>query len=202
MTHDAQPAGPARILVVDDDALTRFTLARHLRQWGYDPMVFDQARDALEFVKDPSSSALIADIHTPQPTGLSLARAVHLLRPGMPIVLMTGNADPEFHQRVRTNGIVEFVVKQDGSHEELRLALQRALAVPDAGLATPGPTNGDGDLAHSLRTPLTALKSAVDILCRGELPEAQRRFAAIAQRNADQMVFLVERLLARTVAKP
>ena len=49
---------------------------------------------------------------------------------------------------------------------------------------------------------LTALKSAVDILSRGELTDAQRRFAAIAQRNADQMVLLVERLLERTMAKP
>jgi signal transduction histidine kinase len=54
----------------------------------------------------------------------------------------------------------------------------------------------DPELAHRLRTPLTALKSAIDILCSAELPESQRRFAGIARRNVDQMILLVEELLA------
>jgi signal transduction histidine kinase len=59
-------------------------------------------------------------------------------------------------------------------------------------------------LAHSLRTPLTALKGAIDILCSGqlgELPESQRRFAGIAQRNVDRMISLVEHLLEES-ARP
>lgn len=61
---------------------------------------------------------------------------------------------------------------------------------------------GDVELAHALRTPLTALKSAIDILCCGSLPDAEKRLAALAQRNADQMILVIERLLERTAAKP
>jgi CheY-like chemotaxis protein len=202
LTHDAQPRGAPRILVVDDDELTRYAIGRRLRQWGYEPVIFAQARDALEFLREGSSSALITDMYMPEATGLALVRAVRLVRPDMPIVLMTGNPDPELRRRACAHGVVEIVLKQAGSHGELRSALQRALVAGDSGVAPPGPTDEGADLAHSLRTPLTALKSAVDILCRGELTDAQRRFAAIAQRNADQMVFLVERLLDRTLAKP
>ena len=59
----------------------------------------------------------------------------------------------------------------------------------------------DLHLAHSLRTPLTALKSALEILAQGDLPEDSQHFANMAQRNADRMIELVEQLLANSSVK-
>ena len=59
----------------------------------------------------------------------------------------------------------------------------------------------DLHLAHSLRTPLTALKSAIDLLCLGELPEDGKRFATMAQRNAERMIELIEKLLVESSVK-
>ena len=59
----------------------------------------------------------------------------------------------------------------------------------------------DLHLAHSLRTPLTALKSALEILVQGDLPEDSQHFANMAQRNADRMIELVEQLLADSSVK-
>ncbi len=116
---------------------------------------------------------------------------------------MTGNPDPNLHRRAREHGIGEVVIKKAGPQDELRAAVRRAwLAGSGSQPSAPPGTPGDADLAHSLRTPLTALKSAIDILCRAELPAAQGRFAAIAQRNVDQMIVLIERLLERTPTRP
>jgi len=55
-----------------------------------------------------------------------------------------------------------------------------------------------GLVSHELRTPLTSIKGYVDLLLGGEvgdLPNEQREFLEIIQRNADREVALVNNLL-------
>jgi DNA-binding NtrC family response regulator len=182
----------APILVVDDDALSRHVLVQRLRRWGYAPAGCAHADAALSRLRHfPETAALVADVDMPGTDGLALARAAHELRPEMPIFLMAPTADADLWARAAAAGARDLLVKQAGGGEGLRDALAAAL----------GPErteNEDLALAHSLRTPLTALKGAIDMLCNGqlgELGEPQRRFAGIAQRNVDRMVTLVEELL-------
>jgi len=56
-------------------------------------------------------------------------------------------------------------------------------------------------VAHALRTPLTALKSAIDLLCDGGLSPESQHIARIAQRNAARMVELLEIMVLRGSAK-
>ncbi len=56
-------------------------------------------------------------------------------------------------------------------------------------------------VAHSLRTPLTAIKSALELLCQSDLPTESQRFASMAQRNTDRLIELVERLLTGSSAR-
>ncbi len=123
MTHDAYDRDDRRILVVDDDELTRSVVARRLRQWGYDPVVFGNPREALQYLKDAPCSVLLTDMSMPETSGLALARAVRRRSPRMPIVLMTGNPDPNLHRRAREHGIGEVVIKKAGPQDELRAAV-------------------------------------------------------------------------------
>jgi nitrogen-specific signal transduction histidine kinase len=60
----------------------------------------------------------------------------------------------------------------------------------------PGILGGeDLQLAHALRTPLTALKSALDLLCAADLEAEDEHIVHLAQRNADRIVEVVEALL-------
>ena len=182
---------------MDDDELTRYVVAKRLRQWGYDPVVFDVPRDALHYLKNGSTSALITDMYMPDTTGLALARAVRLVSPDMPIVLMTGSPDPHLYQSARVNGILEVVIKKAGSHEDLRVALRRALIRGRDGMNGSEPGLADAELAHSLRTPLAALKSAVETLGDAGLPAPQQDLVDAARRNLDRMILLVARILDR-----
>jgi CheY-like chemotaxis protein len=192
LSHDR--SRPQRILVVDDDELSRYVVARRLTRWGLEPLVFARAEAVLAYLQAGTAQALVTDFEMPELDGLALARAARGLHPALPVLLLTATRDPELEERARAAGVRAVVVKQAGVDRELRAVLQDLL---DGGAAP-----ADFELAHSLRTPLTALKSAIDILCSGELGEAQRRFAAIAQRNVDQMIVLVERLLEKSAASP
>ena len=187
---------PLRVLVVDDDELSRYVVARRLVRWGFEPLVFERPEAVLRYLQEGEAQALVTDLEMPGHDGLSLARAVRLLRPALPILLLTAKRDPELEPLAREAGVRDVVVKQAGVDGDLRAALQRAL---DDGS---GRAWGDFAVAHSLRTQLTVLKSAIDILSNGELGDTQRRFARIAQRNVDLMIVLVERLLEESTASP
>ena len=193
--EETQDAG-RRVVVVDDDELSRHVVARRLTRWGFVPLVFDDPEAVLRYLEAHSACALVSDLEMPGRDGLSLARAVRAVRPDLPILLLTARRDADLVERAYAAGIVAVVGKQAGADRELRQALLQALAAAQAA----GPV--DFELAHSLRTPLTALKGAIDILCNTELPDSQRRFAGIAQRNVDQMIVLVERLLEHPAARP
>ncbi len=188
----------ASVLVVDDDALSRHVLVQRLRRWGYAPAGCAHAEAALDRLRRfPDTAAMVADVDMPGTGGLALSRAAHEIRPELPIFLVAPCADAELWARAAAAGARDLLVKQAGGGEGLREALAAALG-PERD------ASADLALAHSLRTPLTALKGAIDMLCNGhlgELGEPQRRFAAIAQRNADRMVALVEELL-ESAARP
>ncbi|HZM15179.1 MAG TPA: response regulator [Candidatus Krumholzibacteria bacterium] len=191
--HEETHGNAPTVLVVDDDELSRHVVACRLTRWGFAPVVFSRAEAVLQHLRQHDACALVSDLEMPEQDGLSLARAVRQLRPGLPILLLTARREPGLVERAREAGVSAVVAKQAGADRELRAALLRVL----------GPAGGtDFELAHSLRTPLTALKSAIDILCNTELPEAQGRFARLAQRNVDQMIVLVERLLETASARP
>lgn len=186
------------VLVVDDDALSRHVLVQRLRRWGYAAVACAHAEAALaRLASMPATAALVADVDMPGTDGIALARAAHELRPELPIFLVAPTTDRELWNRAAAAGARDLLVKQAGGGEGLRDALAAALCPERTG-------NADLALAHSLRTPLTALKGAVDMLCSGqlgELGEPQRRFAGIAQRNVERMTKLVEELL-ESAARP
>jgi CheY-like chemotaxis protein len=185
------------VLVVDDDALSRHVLVRRLLRWGYDPVACTGASEALSALSHGDVAAVVADIEMPGTDGIALAAEARRIAPAVPVFLVTGTADPGLWPRAAAAGARDVLVKQAGGGAGLRQALALALRPDLAG-------RDDLVLAHSLRTPLTALKGAIDILCSGqagELPESQRRFAGIAQRNVDRMIALVEELLEST-ARP
>jgi CheY-like chemotaxis protein len=185
------------VVVVDDDGLSRHVLARRLLRWGYEPETFARADEALVRLEREPADALIADADMPGTEGIALVRDALALRPDMPVFLLTPRPRPDLWEQAAAAGARDLLVQQAGAAEGLRRALAAALHPVDLAVE-------DVSLAHSLRTPLTALKGALDVLCSGqagELPESQRRFAGIARRNADRMILLVEELL-ESAARP
>lgn len=181
-----------RVLVVDDDELSRHVVARRLLRWGYQPWMAASFAEALQVLENRKVGALVADIDMPGEGGLQLAHIVRGRWPYLPIFLLASQVDAGLWARATEAGARDVLAKHAGHADGLRIVLAAAL-----GRGTE-PREEDLQWAHSLRTPLTAVKSALDMLCGGdlgELPEAQRHFAAIARRNVDRVIFLVEELL-------
>ncbi len=89
-----EPAGQAKILLVDDDILIAMSTTDMLMDLGHEVIETNSAADALETLKRGDRfDLLITDFAMPGMNGAQLAQAVRALRPDLPILLATGYAE-------------------------------------------------------------------------------------------------------------
>ncbi len=80
---------PRTILLVDDDALMRRSLAFHLEQAGYQVHTAASAEDAVESVRYAPPDLVILDIGLPGKDGLEALREIKSLH-NLPVIFLTG----------------------------------------------------------------------------------------------------------------
>jgi len=122
------PIGSGTILFVDDEDIIADMGHQMLTRLGYTVVTVTSAPDALErFKRGPDSFDLVvADKTMPQMTGFDLAGEILKIRSDIPIILCTGFAEPADHEKARSTGITEYVLKPLVKHD-IAVKIQRAL---------------------------------------------------------------------------
>jgi CheY-like chemotaxis protein len=83
--------GPRRVLVVDDEASVRQTLALFLRRAGYEPVLAQDGEEAIGLLQRGTQfDLLVTDQSMPGMSGTQLIIEVARLRPSLPTMLITG----------------------------------------------------------------------------------------------------------------
>jgi len=95
------------ILAVDDEVDVLHALEEMLAQLGYEPVGFNDSREALEAVRaNPRGfDAIVSDEVMPQLIGTQLALEVHKVNPGMPVVIASGYGGAGFEARALSAGV-------------------------------------------------------------------------------------------------
>jgi signal transduction histidine kinase/CheY-like chemotaxis protein len=84
------------ILVCDDNSSVLEFICDALKAKGYQVLPVTNGRNALSVLKDNHAiRLLVVDFTMPEMSGAAVAQAVRASRPRLPILLITGNADPE-----------------------------------------------------------------------------------------------------------
>ena len=115
------------VMIVDDEAALVNLSEEILAELGYEPIGFSSPRAALNaFESDPERfDAVLTDEAMPDLTGTELVRAIRLLRPNTPIVLMSGHGGPLLVAQGAALGVVE-VLHKPLQRRDLAEALARA----------------------------------------------------------------------------
>lgn len=126
-----QAHGTERVLFVDDEETVRLFARKALPRLGYEVTTSKSGAEALSlFQNQPGRyDLLITDQIMPSMTGDKLAKAVHHLRPELPILLFTGLTEKIKEDFLAEAGIVEVLMKPVVMHE-LGEAMRRALDRP------------------------------------------------------------------------
>jgi two-component system response regulator PilR (NtrC family) len=124
------PAGDAppkvRILVVDDEPSMREMLRIVLRRDGYDVLVAENGRDAIEQLRTTSCDLLLSDIKMPDLTGVEVLRAAKEINKHIVAFMMTAYASTSTAVEAMRLGAVDYFTKPF-SMDELRLKIRQHL---------------------------------------------------------------------------
>lgn len=110
---DAQPRKPLRILVVDDEAITRRRLQKLLAATGHFVTTAEDGREGLRLALDTDQQLIISDWKMPEMDGLELCRALRRTEAGrrMYVIMLTGCEDDADLVQAFKAGADDYVVK-------------------------------------------------------------------------------------------
>jgi two-component system C4-dicarboxylate transport response regulator DctD len=116
------------ILIIDDDPALLEALTAMIRFRLADVHLHTAAipEDALRLMATREYDVILSDIRLPGMDGLTLLRRIRVLRPAVPVIMMTGHGSDAVRQAAMDAGAVSFLQKpfdRDELVQHLRAAL-------------------------------------------------------------------------------
>jgi len=113
-----------RVLIVDDDSLSREYLTEAVQQLGFQTETSTSAEQALERIRRHGIDLVLTDLRMPGMSGVELVRTLGKEYPEIPVVLITAHGTIETAVEAMHHGAVDFIVKPC-SQETVELVIKR-----------------------------------------------------------------------------
>lgn len=189
----------ATVLVVEDDATIRETIAYNLQRDGHEILSAEDGVTGLELARARRPDLVVLDVMLPRMSGLDVCRILREETP-IPILMLTArDAEADVVQGLDT-GADEYVTKPFSMRElRARIAslLRRDRLSRDAGPLSPGPAGRNGASADLVAGDLLLSPARHELTRRGEPVRLRPREFALLEflmRNPGQ-VFTRDALL-------
>lgn len=130
---------PIKLLAVEDDPSLSFVLEEalaHTREAEIDATMASSLAEALRQLERKDFQLVLLDLSLPDSDGIETLSRVREHQPEVPIVVLTGNDDPEIARRIVELGVDDYLLKGEvGSRrliDAIRTAVRRS-SLPAAG---------------------------------------------------------------------
>lgn len=124
---------PIKLLAVEDDPSLSFVLEEalaHTREAEIDATMASSLAEALRQLGRTEFQLVLLDLSLPDSDGIETLSRVREQQPEVPIIVLTGNDDPEVARRIVELGVDDYLLKGEvGSHrliDAIRTAVVRA----------------------------------------------------------------------------
>lgn len=101
----------AHILIIDDEAVLRQTMARILQREGFNVTTASNGTDALKLITDHFFDLVYLDIRMPDINGMDLLKIVHEKLPDLPVILFTAQPDLNSAMEAVRHGAIDYLLK-------------------------------------------------------------------------------------------
>jgi DNA-binding NtrC family response regulator len=122
MTHSA-----ARVLVVDDEKLIRWSVAERLQRDGYEVLSAESGEQALEIVAATPPDLMLLDVRLPGIDGVQTLEKALSIHPDLAVLMMSAHSTVDIAVDAMKHGAVDFLVKPF-PFQALDAAVERAIA--------------------------------------------------------------------------
>ena len=100
-----------RVLVVDDEAVIREGMKRILGGEGFQVDVSASGHAALERLQEEDFDLVITDLKMPGMSGMEVLKAIKILQPEIPVIIITGYSTVDTAVEAIKNGAFDFISK-------------------------------------------------------------------------------------------
>ena len=205
----------AQILVVDDDAVTRLLLGRIMAKQNFHVREATTGARAVELVEALVPDLILLDVSMGQGMdGFETCVALKKIE-GMndvPVIFVTGHADPESHVKGFESGGRDYLVKpiqqtetlaRIRTHLEVRMLLkQQKQYISELRKVNDSKNRLISVASHDLRNPLASVLGYADLIKdKGPLTEDQLAMVETVKSTSQSMLNLVEKLLSKSLSR-
>jgi DNA-binding NtrC family response regulator len=117
----------ARILVVDDEKLIRWSISERLQRDGYEVVSAESGEAALDLVGGSPPDVMLLDVRLPGIDGVQTLQRALGLHPELPVLMMSAHSTVDVAVEAMKHGAIDFLVKPFQLNA-LVAAVERALA--------------------------------------------------------------------------
>ncbi len=103
--------GSGRILIVDDEANLRHTVARVLQRAGFEVTTAASGKEGLDLLSQQTFDLIYMDIRMPDMNGLETLQAINANYPKLPVILFTGQPDLNSAVSALRQGAIDYLQK-------------------------------------------------------------------------------------------
>ncbi len=221
----------ASILVIEDDPGDFGLLRVHIRQAGivrvpdeYPVQWAKSLAEGIALVQRNKPDIILLDLSLPDSSGLATLHAMHAVETGVPIVVLTGNADHRLAIQALEAGAQDFLVKGQYDHDMLGRALRYALvrsklehslrhhqqhlekmveertaalsiAKEAAEAASRAKSTFLANMSHELRTPMNAIIGMTDVVLRRATDPKQIDQLSKVKKASDHLLNVINDIL-------
>jgi CheY-like chemotaxis protein len=100
-----------KVLVVDDEPEVRLVLTEFLESRGYEVVAAESGTQALALVGDAKPHVVLLDVTMPEMDGMETLKRLAALKPGLPIIMVTANADVDVTSKLLAMGAADYIPK-------------------------------------------------------------------------------------------
>ena len=100
-----------RVLVVDDEPEVRLVLTEFLESRGFQVTAAESGARALAVVDSVDPHVVLLDVTMPEMDGIETLKRLAALKPGLPIIMVTANADVDITSRLVAMGAADYIPK-------------------------------------------------------------------------------------------
>ncbi|HEX9241074.1 MAG TPA: sigma-54 dependent transcriptional regulator [Anaeromyxobacter sp.] len=117
----------ARVLVVDDEKLIRWSVAERLQRNGFEVLSAESGEQALEVLAATPPDLMLLDVRLPGIDGVQTLQRALAIQPGLAVLMMSAHSTVDIAVDAMKHGAVDFLVKPF-PFQALDSAVERAIA--------------------------------------------------------------------------
>ena len=99
------------ILIIDDEASLRKTMARILQQAGFEVTTAESAEQGLDYLRSTPFDMVLTDLRMPGMQGMDALKLIHTNYPNLPVVLFTAQPDVNSAVDALRHGATDYLLK-------------------------------------------------------------------------------------------